>query len=227
MVYFVVIVLVLLIVFGPQYWVKIVFNKYNSKLYQMPGNGKQFSEHLLRFYEFKEVQITSTPGGDFFNPVDLTLNLQTDRLDTNSLTSIVVAAHEIGHVIQYYEKNFWFNLRQKLAKFSISINRVSSIVILLIPFVTLIFRSPSLSFFFFLLGFSGLIMNVFVHLVTLPVELDASFNKALPILIAGEYITSEQEKAAKEILQAAAYTYISAALANLLNIGRWFTVLRR
>ena len=227
MVYFAVILLVLLIVFGPQYWVKFVFNKYNSKSYQMPGNGKQFSEHLLRFYEFKAVQITSSPGGDFFNPVDLTLNLQTDRLNTNSLTSIVVAAHEIGHVIQYYEKNFWFNLRQKLAKSSISLNRVSSIAILLIPFVTLISKSPFLGFLFFLFGFSGLIMNVLVHFVALPVELDASFNKALPILKAGEYITIEQEKAAREILQAATLTYISAALANLLNIGRWFTVLRR
>ena len=227
MAYFALLLLVLLIVFGPQYWVKFVFNKYNSKPYQMPGNGKQFSEHLLQFYEFKEIQITSSPGGDFFNPIDLTLNLQTDRLNINSLTSIVVAAHEIGHVIQYYEKNFWFNLRQKLAKSSASLNRVSSIAILLIPFVALISRSPSLGFLFFLFGFSGLIMNVFVHLVTLPVELDASFNKALPILKAGEYITIEQEKAAREILQAAALTYISAALANLLNIGRWLRVLRR
>ena len=193
----------------------------------MPGNGKQLTEHLLHFYKFQEVQITSSPEGDFFNPRDLTLNLHIERGSKNTLTSIVIAAHEIGHVIQYYEKNIWFNLRQLLAKLTISLNKISSVSMLLIPFVILVSRSPIIGFLFFLFGFSGLILNVLLHLVTLPVEFDASFNKALPILKSGEYITTEQEYAAKQILQAAALTYISAALANLLNIGRWLAVLRR
>ena len=227
MTYLMVILLILLIIFGPQYWVNFVFKKYDSVLYHMPGNGKQLTEHLLSYYKFREVQITSSTDGDYFNPKDLTLNLHLERGSKNTLTSIVVAAHEVGHVIQYYENNIWFKLRQQLAKSATSLNKVSSVFILLIPFVTLITRSPTIGFLFFLFGFSGMILNVLLHLVTLPVEFDASFNKALPILKSGEYITTEQEKAAKQILQAAALTYISAALANLLNIGRWLTALRR
>lgn len=227
MTYLPVISLILIAIYGPQYWVKYVFKKYNSTQYQMPGNGKQFIEHLFKHFQFKDIQITSSGDSDYFDPSNLTLNLQEKLINNSSLTSIVVAAHEVGHVIQHYEKNYWFRLRQKLAKSSVPINKISSIAILLFPFVALITKSPVFGLLFFLFGFSGLIMTVLIHLVTLPVEFDASFNKALPILKKGEYITSEQEKAAKEILQAAALTYISAALANLLNIGRWITALRR
>ncbi|MGB5775973.1 MAG: zinc metallopeptidase, partial [Sedimenticolaceae bacterium] len=68
--------------------------------------------------------------------------------------------------------------------------------------------------------------GVVVQLVTLPVELDASFRKALPVLEAG-YLEAEQVPAARSILRAAAWTYVAASLASLLNFWRWLTVLRR
>ena len=66
-----------------------------------------------------------------------------------------------------------------------------------------------------------------VHLVTLPVELDASFNKALPILESGQYLHEGDLPHAHRILKAAALTYVAASLASLLNLGRWLAVLRR
>ena len=53
------------------------------------------------------------------------------------------------------------------------------------------------------------------------------FNKALPILIEGEYIGRDQQQAVHEVLKAAAFTYFAAALASMLNIGRWLLILRR
>ncbi|MEM7084350.1 MAG: zinc metallopeptidase, partial [Pseudomonadota bacterium] len=55
----------------------------------------------------------------------------------------------------------------------------------------------------------------------------ASFNKALPILTNGEYVEQSHLPAIRKILQAAALTYFAAALANVLNIGRWLLLLRR
>jgi len=63
--------------------------------------------------------------------------------------------------------------------------------------------------------------------VTLPVELDASFGKALPILKAGRYIEPSDEAAVKRILRAAALTYVAGSLASLLNLARWIALLRR
>ena len=65
-----------------------------------------------------------------------------------------------------------------------------------------------------------------MHLLTLPVEVDASFKKALPILERG-YLTPKQIPAARSILRAAAWTYVAASLSTLLNFWRWIAVLRR
>ena len=61
---------------------------------------------------------------------------------------------------------------------------------------------------------------------TLPVEFDASFGKALPVLARGRYLAAGDLPAARGVLKAAAYTYVAAALATLLDIARWFRMLR-
>ena len=68
--------------------------------------------------------------------------------------------------------------------------------------------------------------QVVVQMVTLPVELDASFKKALPLLESG-YLEPAQVVAAKRILTAASLTYLAASLAGLLNFWQWLRVLRR
>jgi Zn-dependent membrane protease YugP len=65
------------------------------------------------------------------------------------------------------------------------------------------------------------------YLIILPEEWDASFNKALPILIEGEYVEEHDVGKVRIILKAAALTYFAAAMANVLNVGRWFMMLRR
>ena len=82
--------------------------------------------------------------------------------------------------------------------------------------------------FFALVGFGILLLSVriLVHLVTLPVEYDASFNKALPILELGGYLSSEDMPAARQVLKAAALTYVAGALVSLLDLARWIRILR-
>jgi len=72
-----------------------------------------------------------------------------------------------------------------------------------------------------------MVIGVIVHLVTLPVEFDASFNKALPILTKGQYIDQKQTQAVRKILKAAAMTYVAATLASMLNIWRWIAIIKR
>jgi Zn-dependent membrane protease YugP len=68
--------------------------------------------------------------------------------------------------------------------------------------------------------------EIVIHLITLPVELDASFSKALPALTRGRYLSASDLPAARSVLTAAAWTYVAAALATLLNVARWFRVFR-
>jgi len=79
----------------------------------------------------------------------------------------------------------------------------------------------------FLGGLLTLGSAVLVHILTLPTELDASFGRAMPMLEEHGVIYSADEKHARRLLKAAAMTYVSASLLSLLNIARWWAILRR
>jgi len=66
-----------------------------------------------------------------------------------------------------------------------------------------------------------------LHLVTLPVEWDASFRRALPLLASGQYLSAKDQRGARQILTAAAFTYVAGSLASLLNLWRWLRWFRR
>ncbi len=78
-----------------------------------------------------------------------------------------------------------------------------------------------------LAGLAVMSMGALVHLVTLPVEWDASFRRALPILEQGRYISPNDMDGARKILTAAALTYVAASLGGLLNVWRWIMLMRR
>lgn len=71
------------------------------------------------------------------------------------------------------------------------------------------------------------LIGALAYLIILPEEWDASFNKALPILMEGEYVAEDKLPNIRNILKAAAITYFASALANVLSIGRWLLLLRR
>ncbi|MEJ2179884.1 MAG: zinc metallopeptidase, partial [Gammaproteobacteria bacterium] len=75
-------------------------------------------------------------------------------------------------------------------------------------------------------GVLAMLVSALMYLIVLPEEWDASYNKALPILIEGEYIHKNQEKAVNKILKAAALTYLAGALANILSLWRWLVLLK-
>ena len=119
-----------------------------------------------------------------------------------------------------------FTLRTRLAGAATVAARLGSFLIFAAPLLALVSRAPSPALVSALGGFLIMGFGVVVQLVTLPVELDASFRKALPLLEAG-YLEPDQVPAARRILRAAAWTYVAASLASLLNFWRWLAILRR
>ena len=79
----------------------------------------------------------------------------------------------------------------------------------------------------FLGGLTTLGMPIVIHLLTLPTEFNASFKRALPLLVEGAYIPPEDIPAARRILLACSLTYVANAMVGLLNVWRWIRVLRR
>ena len=213
----------------PGLWVKHVLQKYSEPedRYRDRGTGAELARHLLDRFDLQHVSVEVAPEGDHYDPDAGAVRLTEDKYNGRSLTAITVAAHEVGHAIQDARHEPLFRNRQRLARLAVAGQRLGSLFMLAAPVVMVITRAPGLSLFFLVVAIGSMLLGTLVHLATLPVELDASFKKALPILEQGNYLQEGDGPHANRILKAAALTYVAASLASLLNLGRWLSVLRR
>jgi Zn-dependent membrane protease YugP len=190
------------------------------------GTGGELARHLLDRYGLQEVKVEVTDLGDHYDPMGRVVRLTPDKFEGKTLTAITVAAHECGHAYQHAAAEPLFLMRTSLASSAIWAQHIGSLLLFAAPFSVLITGLPSAA----VLNFTGafLIMGfaLLMHLLTLPVEIDASFKKALPLLSTG-YLSKQQIPAARSILRAAAWTYVAASLVSLLNFWRWIALLRR
>ena len=219
--------LVITLIFGPSLWVKFVMRRYSSEKPEMPGTGGELAKHLIERFSLNDVKVEVTELGDHYDPIEKKVRLSKENYESKSLTAIAIAAHEVGHAIQDQQGDRRLAIRTKMVPIIDKVARLSAVIISLSPVIGIITRHPMPFSLLLLLGLSGFIARMMVHAVTLPIEFDASFSKALPLLREGEYISQSNEKAVGHVLRAAALTYVSAALADILNLGRWIVILMR
>jgi Zn-dependent membrane protease YugP len=143
------------------------------------------------------------------------------------LTAITVAAHEVGHAIQDRDGYAPLRLRSQLVRASRKFERLGAGVLLVSPFIGALTRAPALGVVMFVAGFITLGTSTLVHFATLPTEFDASFSRALPMLDQYGILKKVDRPHARRLLMAAALTYVAASLMSLLNIARWWAILRR
>ena len=223
----VVALIVLAVIFGPSIWVKLVMSRYSSEKPEMPGTGGELAEHLIKRFSLEDVTVEVTDVGDHYDPIEKKVRLLQEHYESKSLTAIAIAAHEVGHAIQDQQGDKRLATRTKMIPVVNNVARWSAIIICLSPVIGIITRHPMPFSFLVILGLSGFIARMLIHAVTLPIEFDASFSKALPLLRKGKYVSQSNEKAVSLILRAAALTYVSAAMADILNLSRWIIILSR
>jgi Zn-dependent membrane protease YugP len=219
--------IVLALIFGPSLWVKLVMRRHSSEKPEMPGTGGELAKHLIERFSLKDVKVEVTELGDHYDPTEKKVRLLREHYECKSLTAIAIAAHEVGHAIQDQQGDKRLTTRTKMVPVVDKVARWSVVIISLSPIIGFITRHPMPFSLLLLIGLSGFIARMMTHAVTLPIEFDASFSKALPLLREGNYISQSDEKAVTSILRAAALTYVSAALADILNLGRWIIILSR
>jgi len=219
--------LLLLLLLGPQIWTSLLLRRYGKDRPDLRGNGGELARHLVERLGLEGVVVESTAHGDHYDPDARAVRLSEANYHGRSLTALAVAAHEVGHAIQHHHREPLFFWRDRLVRIGARVEQLGGYVMLAVPLVALVTRHPAPAFVSFLFGLATLAAGAVVHFVTLPVELDASFNKALPILVKGGYVPARDERAVRRVLRAAAYTYVAASLMSLLNVWRWFAVLRR
>ena len=219
--------IIVALVFGPGLWVRHVLEKYSKPDDRYGGTGADLARHLLDLHGMQAVGVEQTESGDHYDPSSKTVRLSPGNFDSRSLTAITVAAHEVGHALQDHNGYTPLRLTTRLVRWVNPIQRIGAGILLVAPFVGAIARVPQLSLLMFLGGFATLMTSTMVHLVTLPTELDASFARAMPMLDKHDILIRSDRPHARRLLQAAALTYVSASLMSLLNIARWWAILRR
>jgi Zn-dependent membrane protease YugP len=223
----VMIVLLLALVFGPGLWVRRVMERYSDPPDRYSGTGAQLARFLLDKLGMQHVKVESTDEGDHYDPAAKVLRLTPDKYDGRSLTAITVAAHEVGHAIQDHQDYGPLRWRSYLVRVAQPVQRVGAGALMVAPFIGALTRAPSIGIIMFLAGLLTLATSTLVHLATLPTEFDASFRRALPLLDEQRVLKKVDRPHARRLLTAAALTYVSASLMSLLNVARWWAILRR
>ena len=221
----IIIVVLAALVALPQLWVRRATKRHADARPDLPGTGGELAVHLAEHYGLN-VGVERTERGSHYDPDARMVRLTPDIHDARSLTAVAVAAHEIGHAIQHDRGERGLAWRQGLARVAMVADRFAAVFFVAAPVLAVFLRTPVALAAMLGLGVCFLGIRVLVHVVTLPVEFDASFGKALPILKEGGYLDEADLPATREVLRAAAFTYVAAALMGLIDLARWLRFLR-
>ncbi|SOD41518.1 zinc metallopeptidase [Nitrosovibrio sp. Nv4] len=227
MIYLILVCFIVLLVVGPSYWVKHTMEKYSEPADRYSFTGAQLARDLLDQANLQHIRVEVTESGDHYDPLEKVVRLTRDKFNGRSLTAIAVAAHEVGHAIQDQDNYPLFALRTRLVQWVAPVEKLGAGILMLTPVIMTILRSPAAGLLFLVGGILTLGSATLVHALTLPMELNASFARALPMLERKRYLIDGDLPHARRLLNAAAWTYVAASLMTLLNIARWWAILRR
>ena len=193
--------------------VSTTFNKY-SKIKTVRGlSGADAARRILDANGLSHVKIEQVRGKltDHYDPRANVIRLSESVYNSTSPSAIGVAAHEVGHAIQYAKNYTPITVRMKI----IPVTRFGSMLAMPLFFIGLILANPALT----MVGLILYSLVVLFQLATLPVEFNAS-SRAMSALSATGILNEEELRASKKVLTAAAMTYVAALLTSLLTLLR-------
>lgn len=194
-----------------QYKVKSTFSKYSNVRSTRGYTGRDVAQTLLRNNGIGQVPVEAVGGSltDHYDPRSRTLRLSETVYGNNSIAAIGVAAHEVGHAIQHNQQYGPLALRHSF----VPVANFASSAAFPILFIGMLLQSAN----FMLVGIILFSAVVLFHVVTLPVEFNASRRAVLQLSETG-LIASEEVPMVKKVLGAAAFTYLAAALSAIANL---------
>lgn len=181
-------------------------------------SGAEIAQKMLSDNGITDVQIISTPGQltDHYNPRNKTVNLSEVVYHERNVAAAAVAAHEVGHAIQHAKAYSWLTMRSKMVPM-LGLGSSMAPWIIMIG-LGLMYAGNAMGPMAALIGIVLFGLTTLFAFVTLPVEFDASNRALVWIQHSGVMGTLERSKA-KSALNAAAMTYVVAALASLAQLA--------
>ncbi len=218
--YFLFVIPPLLLGLWAQARVKSTFNRY-SKVHSGRGlTGAQAARMLLDSAGLQGVDVERVPGNlsDHYDPRSKTLRLSEGVFGSASIAAVGVAAHEAGHALQDQVNYGPLKLRSAI----VPAVKVGGMVGPILFFIGLFLQFTALAW----VGIAFFGATALFALVTLPVELNAS-SRAKQVLVTNGILTSEEVQGVDKVLDAAALTYVAAAVQSLATLLYYVSILNR
>jgi len=213
--------ILIFIAFGISIWaqfkVKGNFNKFSDVQCSSQMTGAEVARQLLDRNGLYDVPVEVVPGAltDHYDPISRVVRLSEPVYYGRSISAVSVASHEVGHAIQHKEHYGALVLRHRMFP---AVNFTSGIA----PFLLIGgFLLQSLN----LLGLGIIFFSFAVafQLITLPVEFNAS-SRAKNLIVAEGIIRNDEEHGVNKVLNAAALTYVAAALISLFELIKFVLI---
>ena len=216
--------LLLVLLYGVQVWTRKTLKEHAVNRADLPSAGGEFAQQLLSQLDLPHVTVESVPQWqDHYDSDSKSVRLSDSNFADRSLTALVVAAHEVGHAIQDKENYKPLRARQVLHQRGKKIEYAGSVILLTGGMAVSMLQNPLLLRGLALLVLPCMAFRVVTSLMSLPLELDASFKRALPLL--RNHLSRADMTEARKILAACAMTYVANAASNLFNLWRWAALL--
>lgn len=206
--------------------VSSTYSEFSKVLTQKGYKSQEVARLLLDCADLKNITITKVNGQltDYYDHKKQIIALSSSTYDSSSVASLGVAAHEVGHALQYKDNYLPIKIRSLI----IPLTQISSTLLwplivigLLLNFA--IYPGTIVGDVFLWIGVIFFGLAVLLDLITLPVEYNAS-KRAVDILSQTEILNKEETEGAKKVLSAAALTYVASLLNSILNLVRFLLV---
>lgn len=183
-------------------------------------SGCEVARKILDEHGLQGIYVVETKGNlnDHYDPSRKVIRLSTDIFHGNSIAAISVAAHECGHAIQDKDNYAPMRVRSMLVPIVNFISYAGYFVMIL----SIIFGMIG----YFMTGIIMLLATLVFQVITLPVEFDAS-KRAHEELLKLKIIDIKESNFVKQMLNAAAFTYVASIISTLLSILRLIIMANR
>ena len=208
----------LLLMLAAQFYVNSTYKKWSRVQARSRVSGAEAAERLIRYGGLYDVEIQGVRGNltDHYDPRKKVLRLSEGVYRSNSIASLAIAAHELGHAVQDQEGYFPLRFRAML----IPVVNIGSYLGWILIMIGLFLRLTDLAW----LGVAVFSGGALFALATLPVELNASARAKRLLSTSGLVMGRDEERGVNQVLNAAALTYIAALFTAILQLLYWASI---
>jgi uncharacterized protein len=190
----------------------------------MGMTGSQVARSILSQMGISDVKVEPVAGEltDHYDPSAKAVRLSQGIYNSSSIAAAAIAAHECGHVLQDKKGYTFMNVRAALVPAANIGSQIGPMLVIAGIFLS---AMGTISTLFINLGIILFVGAIAFHIVTLPVEFDAS-SRALKLIDRLGILQGEENRGAKAVLQAAAWTYVASALYAVLQLVQLLLISR-